>query len=170
MEVNTSFLPFATGLYHRYTQLLECLQGVLLLLVRVTWGFLFMQAGWGKWQDISKVVSFFTELGIPLPELNAYVVSTTELVGGVFLLLGLLSRLTPIPLIIAMVVAYATTEQEALHELMMGNPDSFFAAAPFLFFFSSLLILLFGPGILSVDHLLAQFFPPAKSTDPSAGA
>ncbi len=40
----------------------------------------------------------------------------------------------------------------------MGNPDLFFAAAPFLFLFASLIVLIFGPGKISVDHLLAKKF------------
>jgi putative oxidoreductase len=88
--------------------------------------------------------------------LNACMAATTELVGGAFLALGLLSRLTPIPLIITMIVAYATTEQEALHSLVTGDPDPFLSAAPFLFLFASLLVLVFGPGPLSLDHLIAR--------------
>lgn len=151
---------FLITLYRSYERALNAAQDVLLLVIRLTWGFQFVQTGWGKWHDIPKVVGFFTSIGIPLPELNAYVVATTELVGGLCLMLGLLSRLAPVPLIVSMVVAYLTTEQEALHALATGNPDPFFAATPFLFLLASLLILVFGPGKISVDHLLAKkFFP-----------
>jgi putative oxidoreductase len=148
--VNTSF----PNLYRAYARILDHGQDVVLLIIRLTWGFLFAQAGWGKWHDIPKVIGFFTSIQIPLPALNAYVVATTELVGGVFLMLGLLSRLTPIPLIISMIVAYITTEQDALHALAGGNPDPFFAAAPFLFLCASVLVLVFGPGYLSLDRLI----------------
>ena len=129
-------------LYGKLIWLLNKLQSPLLLVIRLVWGGMFIQAGLGKWHDISKVVGYFTQIGIPLPTLNAYVVATTELVGGAFLLLGLLSRLTPIPLLISMVVAYITTEQDALHALAAGNPDPFFAAAPFLFLYASLILSL----------------------------
>lgn len=156
MGVKISFPNLLIGLYQRYEQLLNPLQNVLLLFIRVAWGFFFMQAGWGKWHDIAKVTGFFTDLGIPWPAPNAYVVATTELVGGAFLLLGLLSRLAPIPLIIAMSVAYITTEQDALRSLATGDFDPFLSATPFLFLFASLIILIFGPGIVSVDHLLLK--------------
>jgi len=156
--VNTSF----PNLYRAYARILDHGQGVVLLVVRLTWGFLFAQAGWGKWHDIPKVIGFFTNIGIPLPALNAYVVAITELVGGLFLILGLLSRLTPIPLIISMIVAYITTEQDALHALAGWNPDPFFAAAPFLFLFASLLVLFFGPGYLSLDQLLFRKIPAGE--------
>lgn len=155
--MNTTLL---ITLYRSYERALNAAQDVLLLVIRLTWGFQFVQTGWGKWHDIPKVVGFFTSIGIPLPELNAYVVATTELVGGLCLMLGLFARLAPVPLIVSMVVAYLTTEQEALHALATGNPDPFFAAAPFLFLLASLLVLVFGPGKISVDHLLAKKFLP----------
>ncbi|HVE16738.1 MAG TPA: DoxX family protein [Chthoniobacterales bacterium] len=150
---NPSTLSPVAALYRGYAGILDKGQSLLLLLIRLTWGFQFAQTGWGKWHDIPKVVGFFTNIGIPLPTLNAYVVATTELVGGTFLLLGLLSRLTPIPLIISMIVAYATTEQDALHSLISGNPDPFLTAAPFLFLFASLIVFVFGPGAFSLDRL-----------------
>lgn len=143
-------------LYPRYERILDSLQGVALLIIRLTWGWQFAITGWGKWHDIPKVVGFFTGIGIPLPTLNAYMVATTELVGGIFLILGLLARFTPIPLIISMIVAYATTEHEALAALVAGDPDPFFAAAPFLFLFASALIFVFGPGYLSLDQLVLK--------------
>jgi putative oxidoreductase len=151
---------FLISLYRSYERALTPAQDVLLLVIRLVWGLLFVQTGWGKWHDIPKVVGFFTSIGIPLPELNAYVVATTELVGGLFLAIGLLSRLTPLPLIVSMIVAYVTTEQEALHALTQGDPDPFLSAAPFLFLLASLIVLVFGPGKISADHLLAKkFFP-----------
>lgn len=151
-----SFPHVAVGLYRRYERILDALQNILLLVIRLTWGFLFALAGWDKWHDIPETAGFFAKLGIPLPMLNACIVATTELVGGIFLILGLLSRLTPVPLIVTMVVAYLTTQKAAIQALAMGNPDPFFAAPPFLFLFASLLILVFGPGAISLDRLLKK--------------
>ncbi len=158
MRVKTLIPQLAIDIYGHYERALNSLHSVLLLIIRLVWGGMFMQTGWGKWHDIPKVVGFFTDLGIPFPLLNAYVVATTELVGGLCLVLGLLCRLAPVPLVISMIVAYVTSEQDAIHELMMGNPDPFFAAAPFLFLFASVGILIFGPGKISLDHLLAKKF------------
>lgn len=57
--------------------------------VRLYWGWQFMQTGWGKLSDIGKVISFFTDLGIPAPALNAWFVSALEFGGGALLILGL---------------------------------------------------------------------------------
>jgi putative oxidoreductase len=154
MNDQSPVLKAAGSLYGFYESVLNHAQGALLLIVRLTWGGFLVQTGWGKWQDIPKVVGFFTEIGIPFPEVNACIVASVELFGGLFLILGLLSRLAPLPIIFAMIVAYATTEGDALQALVTGNPDPFLAAAPFVFLFAALLILVFGPGYLSADALI----------------
>jgi putative oxidoreductase len=65
-------------LVERYYRLLvrvsSSLQSPFLLAVRLYWGWQFMQTGWGKLNDVGKVVQFFTSLGIPAPALYAYFV------------------------------------------------------------------------------------------------
>ncbi len=133
------------------------LQSPLLFLIRYIWGIQLMQAGFGKLLNIQTPIDYFTQLGIPFPVENAWLVGFTETFGGMFLALGLLSRLTCIPLIINFVVAYVTTEQKSLGELLQLNTDDFFAAAPFLFLFAAIIVLAFGPGILSVDYLFVRW-------------
>jgi putative oxidoreductase len=124
----------------------------------VYWGWQLVQTGWGKLGDINKVINFFTSLGIPAPALNAWFVSGLELVGGVLLILGLGSRLIALPLAIDMIVAYITADREALASILSA-PDKFYAAAPYTFLMASLIVLIFGPGKLSVDALLTRRFP-----------
>jgi len=133
------------------------LQSPLLFLIRLTWGIQLMQAGFGKLLNIEKPIEYFTSLGIPFPVENAWLVGFTETFGGLFLALGLLSRLTAIPLIINFIVAYITTEQDSLHKLLSLDTDDFFAAAPFLFLFAAVIVLAFGPGAYSVDYLIARW-------------
>ena len=80
--------------------------------------------------------------------------SGLEFAGGLLLLLGLGSRLIALPLTIDMIVAYITADREALFSII-SNPDKFTAAAPYTFLVASLLVLIFGPGRLSLDTLLA---------------
>ena len=131
------------------------LQSPFLLAVRLYWGWQFMQTGWGKLTGIGKVVGFFTSLGIPAPALNAYFVSALELGGGALLILGLGSRLIALPLVIDMLAAYITADREALFSVF-SNPDKFTGAAPYTFLVASLLILIYGPGMISMDHLLER--------------
>ncbi len=145
-------------LFEKYYRLLirasSSLQSPFLLAVRLYWGWQFMRTGWGKLIDIGKVVGFFTDLGIPAPALNAYFVSALEFGGGILLILGLGSRLIALPLVIDMLVAYITADREALFSIV-SNPDKFAAAGPYTFLVASLIVLIFGPGRVSVDAVLA---------------
>ena len=55
-------------------------------------------------------VGWFTKLGFPMPEITADFVATFEIIGGLFLLLGLFTRLTTLLFIIEMIVAILTTK------------------------------------------------------------
>ncbi len=43
------------------------LQSVMLLAVRLYWGFQFAQTGWGKLHNLAKITGFFASLNIPFP-------------------------------------------------------------------------------------------------------
>ena len=80
------------------------------LLVRVAIGYLFFEAGKGKLLNIHKPIDLMTNLGIPFPVFNAWLVSIVECVGGILIIIGLLTRLTAIPLAITMAVAIGTAQ------------------------------------------------------------
>ena len=140
--------------YRVLVRVSSSLQSPLLLAVRLYWGWQFMQTGWGKLTDIGKVIQFFTELGIPAPALTASFVSALEFGGGLLLVLGLGSRLIALPLVINMLVAYAAADREAFFSIF-SNPDKFTGAAPYTFLVASLIVLIFGPGGVSLDALFA---------------
>ncbi len=142
-----------TNLYTLLIRAANSLQSPFLLVVRLYWGWQFAQAGWGKLSDINKVINFFTRLGIPVPALNAWFVSSLEFAGGILLILGLGSRLIALLLTIDMVVAYVTADRDALNKIF-SDPDKFYAAAPYTFLVASLIILIFGPGKFSLDAML----------------
>jgi putative oxidoreductase len=129
------------------------LQPVLLLVIRGWWGWSFFLTGKGKLLNLEKTTAFFTDLGLPLPKLNAIMAGSTECVGGLLLLLGLGSRLVSVPLTFTMVVAYATADKEAL-QAIFSDTDKFTGAAPFLFLLASVIVFAFGPGKISLDALL----------------
>jgi putative oxidoreductase len=134
------------------------LQSAFLLGIRLVWGLELFETGSGKLLHIDKPIAYFTSLGIPFPVENAYLVGCTEMFGGIFLAIGLLSRLTAIPLIIDFIVAYLTTEQEALHKLIHFDPDAFISADPFTYLLASVIVFIFGPGSYSVDAILKRAF------------
>ena len=141
------------SLYDRFFDLVSYLQSTFLLFVRVYWGWQLVQSGWGKLHHLSNVTDFFTSLGLPMPAQTALAISCLEFFGGIFLAIGLLSRLTALALTINLIVAYITADREALLSIF-SDPDKFSAAAPFTFLFASLIILLFGPGKFALDTLL----------------
>jgi putative oxidoreductase len=126
------------------------LQPVLLLLIRLWWGWSFFLTGKGKLLNLEKTTAFFMELGLPLPQLNAIVAGSVECFGGLLLLAGLFARPVSVPLAFTMLVAYATADREAL-QAIFSDPDKFTSAAPFLFLFAALIVLAFGPGKFSID-------------------
>ena len=128
-------------------------QSYLLWFMRWVFGVELLQAGLGKLFNISLPIGYFQSLNIPFPVENAWLVAFTETFGGIFLALGLLTRLTAIPLIINFIVAYITTEQKGLHELLGFDTSDFTADAAFPFLAAAVVVLVFGPGALSLDYL-----------------
>lgn len=120
------------------------------LVARVTLGVLFVSTGWGKVHDLDKVTAFFSDLGIPMPHLNAVMVSFVELIGGALLLLGLGARLAALPLMASMAVAILTAQREQVH----GLPD-LFGLVEWTYLVLLLWVALAGPGKASLDHLLS---------------
>jgi putative oxidoreductase len=141
--------------YGNFVTVVAALRSPLMLAIRLYWGFQFMQTGWGKLQNLQRVTGFFASLGIPFPHANAIFVSGLEFVGGILLILGLGSRLLALLLAGDMVVAYLTADREALLAIF-SDPSKFFNASPFTFLFASLLILILGPGVASIDALIAR--------------
>ncbi len=131
------------------------LQAPLLLLIRVWWGWSFMQTGWGKFMNLERTTGFFASLHLPAPKASAIAAGTVETLGGTLLLLGLYTRFATPPLIFMMMVAYVTADNEALHAIFR-DPDKFTGAAPFLFLFAVVIVFAFGPGKLSLDALLRK--------------
>lgn len=143
--------------YEMFLRAASSLESPFLLIVRLYWGWQFMQTGWGKLGDPARVANYFASLGIPAPVWNAYFISGLEFVGGILLALGLGSRLIAFLLAADMAVAYWVGDHAALLSFF-SDPDKFAAAAPFTFLVASLIILIFGPGKLALDTLLAKRF------------
>ena len=102
-----------------YTQIIKKLRhadGLPLLLLRLYLAPVMVQAGWNKASNFEDIVSWFGNddygLGLPLPFVMALLATAAELVGGVFLLLGALTRLVSIPLMVTMIVAMVSVHAE----------------------------------------------------------
>jgi uncharacterized membrane protein YphA (DoxX/SURF4 family) len=162
----------ATKWYQAEIRCLGFLKSPLLLLLRLYFGWQFVVAGLGKLEHVDATATTFAGWGIPAPTLNVYMAGTTETVCGFLFLLGAASRLITIPLLGTMVVAYATAHRGEVFGNVFGDPlltvKAFVHAPPFFFLVSVLIVLIFGPGWLSVDALLHGFFAPqVRSSDGS---
>jgi putative oxidoreductase len=140
-------------MYDGFVKVISALQSPFLLLVRLYWGWQLSQNGWAKLHSLPKVTEFFSSLGLPAPHATAIFVSSFEFVCGILLALGLLSRIAALGLVIDMFTAYWTADHEALLAFI-SNPDKFQNAASFIYLFIGLLILIFGAGKISLDHVL----------------
>ena len=144
------------------------LQHPFLLIIRLYWGWQFHVAGAGKLADINKFAGLFQGWGIPFPRFNVYLAGSTECYVGLLLLAGVASRITAIPLIITMTVAYITASPDVVQHIF-SKPDDFVTADPFLFLLAALIVFLFGPGIFSVDGLIGLWLKRrAKETPVTA--
>jgi len=154
-------------LYSWFLKAANLLQSPFLLAIRLYWGWQFWQAGSGKLSNIPRTIENFTNMGVPAPHFNAYFIGGLEAVGGILLILGLASRLIALPLTINMITAFVIADRDALRSIF-SEPDKFYAAAPYTFLFASLIILIFGPGMFSLDTLIVWFRTKRKKSSPIA--
>jgi putative oxidoreductase len=138
-----------TQLHDQFFALVSYLQSPFLLLVRLYWGWQLAQSGWGKLHHLGNVTE-------PMPAQTAVFIACVEFFGGIFLALGLFSRMTALVLTVNLTMAYVIGDREALLSFF-SDPDKFVAAAPFAFLVVALIVLIFGAGRISLDTALSFF-------------
>ena len=137
------------------TRVLAFLHGVRWLgplVMRVVFGYFWLDTGIAKVQNIAGFTQRFVGWGIPFPAFSATLSAWTELVGGLLLMLGLLTRLVCIPMLINMAVAVALVVSSNLMGL-----DDYVEADEVVYSLIFLWLLIAGPGKVSVDTLLARW-------------
>jgi putative oxidoreductase len=134
-------------------QRLEGLERLAVLILRLFLGFAFMMHGSQKvlgafgGPGIAGVAGMLTKLGLEPAQILAWVLSITEFVGGICLVLGFLTRFWAAGLVIDMGVAVAKVH---LSNGFFASKNGF--ELPLAFGVMALVILLTGPGSVSVDR------------------
>jgi putative oxidoreductase len=137
------------------------------ILLRMMAGSVFLWEGILKFIYANQGVGRFTKLGIPAPAAMATFDGVLEIVGGVLMMTGFLTRLIAIPFIIEMLVAMLTTKVP----LYLGTyplplppvpPQIGFWAvlheirSEYAQLMTTIFLLIVGPGRLSLDALVAR--------------
>ncbi len=143
-------------LYDRLVGFLGWIAWLPPLVARVAIGWVFIESGWGKLHGLGKVVEYFRSLGIPMPEVQAPLAATSELVFGATLLAGLFTRISSIPLMVIMAVAIVTAKRADI-----ASASDLYAMQEFLFIALLLWLLVHGGGAISLDRLLMRLRPVA---------
>jgi putative oxidoreductase len=123
------------------------------LFARIVVGWVFMWSGWGKLHNLPAIIENFRGWGIPFPQLLTPFASGVEFFGGLFLLLGLMTRISAGALGVTMIVAIKSAK--------WGDVDSLetllgFDETEYLALFMWLAIA--GAGRISLDYVLQTLF------------
>jgi putative oxidoreductase len=121
------------------------------LFARIVCGWVFLLSGWGKLHNLPQITQNFISWGIPFPHVLTPFVSGVELFGGLFLLLGLMTRISAGALGVTMIVAIASAKWSDVDSLetLLGFDETEYLA---LF----LWLAIAGAGRLSLDYLLER--------------
>jgi putative oxidoreductase len=140
------------------------------LLTRLVMGQAYHQNGAGKIENFARTVSFFGDLGIPMPEANAFFVSRLEYWGGLLLVVGLFTRVVAFMLSSQMVVALLTADRGDFLDALKGTSEKGLTdVTSFVYLLFLIWLVLYGPGVLSLDALVARWLDRKASAAPAAG-
>lgn len=122
------------------------------LVLRVVFGYFWLETGIAKVHNLDGFTQRFVGWGIPFPAFSAGLSAWTELLGGLFILLGLFTRLVCVPMIINMAVAVTLVVSSNLMGL-----DDYVEADEVVYSLIFFWLLMAGPGKVSLDTLVARW-------------
>jgi len=121
------------------------------LFARLVVGWVFLWSGWEKLQSLPQITENFISWGIPFPQVLTPLTSGIEFIGGLFLILGFLTRISGGALGVVMIVAIASAKWGDVNSLetLAGFEETTYLAV-FLW------LAIAGAGAASVDHWLQR--------------
>jgi len=127
--------------------------GWALLIARIALGVVFIAHGYQKLSaGVDQVAGFLTNVGIPLPQFFAWVLSLTEFFGGIAVLIGLFTRYAAVGIAIIMIVAIFTVKLKV--GLIGARGPGYELDLALLAL--ALALVLAGPGKLSLEKILLK--------------
>ena len=140
-----------------------------LLLLRVFTGALLIHHGYEKLANIENFADAFVRpLHLPFPIPLSYVAAFSEVIGSWLLITGLLTRMG------ALAVA-GTISVAIYHAIVTAGFNIYLLELLGLYFAAAVAVLACGPGVFSIDELIARRLEPdmqfsaAEDTDFAAG-
>ena len=132
------------------------------LIVRVVLGSLFIINGWPKLVNLEQTQGFFDMMGLPAD--LALLIGLLEVVGGLFLILGLLTRIVALLFAIEMISAFIIVNISNVVVLPEGY-ELGLLSIPILFMAISISLMLTGPGRFSIEWniIKRELVPGGKS-------
>lgn len=126
------------------------------LIIRLVVGLIFLSEGWQKYITPEIVgTGRFVKIGFSNPAFWAYLVGSFEIVCGILVLFGLITRLATVPLLVVMLVAFITTKVPTLiHKDFWSFSHEYrtdFAMTLLLIY-----LLIYGGGNNSIDKTLSH--------------
>jgi uncharacterized membrane protein YphA (DoxX/SURF4 family) len=149
-----------------------------IILLRLMAGGVFLWEGMLKFVYANQGVGRFTKIGLPFPQATADFVGVLEIVGGILLMTGFLTRPIAIPFIIEMLVAMLSTKIA----LYMGTSPLPLPPVPpqiglwavlhevrseYAQLMTTMFLLMAGPGRWSLDALLIRKTKESKRPVPN---
>ncbi|WP_458119654.1 DoxX family protein [Paenibacillus sp. Z6-24] len=123
---------------------------VVTTIMRVVLGILFLAHGISKFQmGLDGVAGYFQSIGIP--GFMAPIVASIELIGGILLIVGLLTRYVSVVLIVVLLGAIFTAK---LSLGLLGNGQMAGYELDLTYIVIALYLVVAGPTRWSLDHLL----------------
>ena len=121
------------------------------LLARLVVGYVFMLTGWAKLNNLPRMIELFADWGIPFPEIMTPLASGIECFGGLFLILGLFTRISGGALAVVMAVAIISakfSDIDSLETLLGFEESTYFAVFTWL--------AICGAGKASLDYFITH--------------
>ncbi len=120
-------------------------------IARIIVGYTFMLTGWAKLQNLPAITENFRSWGIPFPQFMTPFVASWECFGGLFLMLGLMTRISGGALAVVMIVATISAkwaDVDSLETLLGFEEATYFAVFTWL--------AICGAGKASLDYLIER--------------